>query len=197
MRHRDYLFPKTSRLQYGRADEFAVAELRQRFVRLGEPKHRGVGPHACLGGYLQEVSAVVPGEIGHRDDLSLTPENTVRKGGNVRHVDARAYNPTTLANGAKRCRHQRADGRVEDGGVKLDGRQIFRCASPTGAEGKRKTLRRLIPLPGECIEVTVLPARNLRNDVSGGAKPIDTDMSAFAGHHQRTPTDQAGTEQRR
>src|SRR5689334_17342474 len=90
------------------ADDAALAQLGQDLVCLLERMARGE---------LEELLAVAPGEIRHRPEHALAPQQLVREGGNVAHVDAAADDYAALSHRAQRQRNQRAHRREEDGRV--------------------------------------------------------------------------------
>ena len=76
-------------------------------------------------------------------------------------------------------------------------RPLVRCPGPHRAESAGKILRRDVVGSREGIDRPALPARDLGDDMSGGAEAIDAEPLGVARHHQRPPADQAGAQQRR
>src|ERR1700730_6931322 len=65
------------------------------------------------------------------------------------------------------------------------------------AQWTAKVLRRDVAGSREGIHRPALPARDLGDDVAGGAEAIDAEPFGVTRHHQRSPADQAGAQQRR
>src|SRR6185437_5633068 len=86
-----------SRLQHRRADQLAVAQPRQCLVGLLEREDTGMRSNIGFRRDFEKISAILPGQIGNRDDLPFAPENGIGKRGYIRHVNAGAYDAPTLA----------------------------------------------------------------------------------------------------
>ena len=136
-------------------------------------------------------------QVRDRDDLPFFPEQAVRKGRNIRHVNSGADHASTFSHGAQRGRNQRADGRVENGRIERHRRRIVRGASPGGAERKGKLLRGAIASARERVDGTSLPICDLCNDMRGGAEPVQPEMFRISSHGERAPADQACAKKRR
>ena len=79
-----------------RPGQAALAEARERLVRLGEREERDGGLDRRLGGEAHEMVAVGAGEVGNRADAALAPQDVVREARDVRHVDAGGDHPAAL-----------------------------------------------------------------------------------------------------
>jgi hypothetical protein len=90
---------------------------------------------------VEELYAVVSRQIRDRQDLSLLPQQTVRKARNVAHMDTGADNATTFAH---RRGHPRADQRIDDRTIEFLGRHLVGSTGPTCAELAGEALPRVV-----------------------------------------------------
>ncbi len=137
------------------------------------------------------------GEVGDRAQHALAPQEFVRKGRDLAHVDAAADHRAALAHRAQRHRHQAADRREQHGGVERLGRRLGGGSGPGAAEAEREGAARGVVGPGEGEDAPSLPDCQLRDQVCGGAETVDAEGARFAGEAQRAVADQPGAQQRR
>src|SRR6478735_6388354 len=76
--------------QNGRSLKPAGAEIGERFIGLCELVRDGPRRNTCCRRDLEELATVGSREICDRQDLSLLPDKSIRKGRDVAHVDATA-----------------------------------------------------------------------------------------------------------
>src|SRR3954469_11788679 len=100
--------------QHRRPTDLPIAQCSQCLVG----RFQGVGLHGGVYGHLrcqrQEFLAILPGEVRHRAQHALFPEQRVGEGGNVAHVDLGADDAATLPDRAERQGHQLPGGGEED-----------------------------------------------------------------------------------
>ena len=150
-----------------------------------------------VGASARNSVAVRAGEVRDRPHDPLTPEELVREGRDVAHVDPGADDRATLADVAQRGRNELAGGREDDHRVELLGRARERVAGPHGSERARERLRLFVPCarPGE--HPATLADRDLADDVGGRAEAVQPDPLRVAGEPQRAVADEPGAEERR
>src|SRR3546814_15767263 len=73
-------------------------------------------PYTTLFRSIEEGQAIVPREVGDRDDLAFTPQIGIGETGNIAHVNARAHHLAALADRLQRCGNEGADRREYDRG---------------------------------------------------------------------------------
>src|SRR5207248_4981430 len=156
----------------GAADD-AVAQRRERLVGLGERVSGHLGAHAGARGEGEELLRVARGEVRDRAHDTLAPEQLVGKGGHVAHVDAAAHDHASLPHGLERKRYERADRSAEQRGIEWFGRRFVGGACPGGAELAREALALRVATAREGDDAAALVARDLRDDVRGGAEAVD------------------------
>jgi hypothetical protein len=105
--------------------------------------------------------------------------------------------PAAFADGLQRHRHEFTDGCKDNGGVEGLWRHLIGPPGPGGAEASREILGGDVSWPRKGEHRPSLPPRHLRQDMGRSAKPVQSKLSAVSRDHERTPADQAGTEQRR
>src|SRR5437764_14749 len=92
-----------------RAAETAAARISRRLVPVAERIFRGRDVDAgARNNVAEEFPGVVAGEVRHRDDLTLFPQQPVRKARNVAHVDAGTNYPAAFAHRLEGGRDKRA-----------------------------------------------------------------------------------------
>src|SRR5947207_2060005 len=79
-----------SDVEHSGAANLATTQALEPLVRLLERKCLHARPHRDLRRQREELLAVTPGQVRNRPQHPLAPEQLVRKGRDVRHVDARA-----------------------------------------------------------------------------------------------------------
>jgi len=112
-------------------------------------------------------------------------------------VDPRADDRSSFGDDPQRGRHQGADRREDQRGVERLRWCGIRAARPDRAEPARKRRGRRVAGTGEGVDRAPLVERHLRDDVSGGAEPVEADPLGVPGRPQRAVADEAGTEERR
>src|SRR5438309_2075635 len=95
----------------------AAAEPVERVVRILEREHLDLRPHRHLRRERQELLAVAAGEVRNRTDAALLPQQLVREGGDVAHVNAGADDGAALGERGESGGDERTDGRENDCGV--------------------------------------------------------------------------------
>ena len=93
-------------------------------------------------------------------------------------MNAGTNHASAFAHGSQSCRDERADRRINDRAIKRLRRRLVRTAGPARAETSRKDLPFYIAGRRERIDIAALPARDLRDDVGGGAKTVEPDVFA-------------------
>src|SRR6185312_1166815 len=76
-------------------------------------------------------------------------------------------------------------------------RRLIRTARPNHAQPAREILAGRVARLRECISAAAAVMRDLREDMGGGAKTIETDAFRLARETQRAIADQSGAHQRR
>ena len=99
--------------------------------------------------------------------------------------------------GRERQRHQRPDGRKENGCVERLRRASVGIAGPFRTQLSRERLTVGVAGAGEREHPPALVPSHLRHQMSGGAEAVDAEPLRVAGGAERPVPDQAGTEQRR
>src|SRR4029453_17670131 len=74
--------------------------------------------------------------------------------------------------------------------------RLIGIASPSRTETAGECLGALIPRSGKCNDLSLLEARDLRNDVGSGAKPVNPQALGIAGLSKRAISNQSSTEER-
>jgi LTXXQ motif family protein len=145
----------------------------------------------------KEFLAVLPGQISDRFKFPLLPENAVRKTWNIAHVNSGADDAASFADRAQRRRDKHSDRCIDYGAVERLGWRVIGTSHPACAKLFREFLRGDVACPGESEHLAALPARDLRDDVRGGTKAVESNIFAVSSHLQRAPPDQAGAQKRR
>ena len=78
----------------------------------------------------------------------------------------------------------------------LAGAGLSESPAQTAPRRRANAWATLIPRPGKCKDLALLEARDLRNDVGGGAKAINPQAPCIAGLPKRAISNQPGTEER-
>ncbi len=102
-------------------------------------------------------------------DDAFAPQEIVGHGGDVAHVNAAEHDRTAFAHGFERVRHERSNGREDDGRIEGRGRALVGAAGPDAAQLAREALRRRIAFSGEGVDGDALVPGDLGHDVGGGA----------------------------
>src|SRR5207249_6194543 len=90
-----------------------------------------------------------------------------------------------------------AHGREEERRVELFGRQLVGSACPCRAKLAREALTVDVSRSGECEDAAALMHSDLRDEVRGGAEPVEADALRVARESQSTEADESCAEQRR
>src|SRR5207247_3062484 len=97
-----------------RAADVAVAELRERLVRVLERERLDLRSHRDAWRELEELLAVAARQVGDRPQDALTPQELVGERRDVAHVDPGADHRPALRHRGPRRRHELAAGREDD-----------------------------------------------------------------------------------
>src|SRR5262249_32259459 len=100
-----------------------------------------------------------------------------------------------FANGPQSCGNERPDRRKDNGAIERFGRDILRASCPRGPELPGKSLHRVVAFPGESKHLAALPARDLCDDMTGGAQAVKSELVAVARDLQRPPANQSRAQQ--
>ena len=98
-------------------------------VAQSEALDMGMNDRAC--GEIEKLLGILACEIGDRTDDALTPQQGIRHGRNIAHMDAAKHHDATFTHAGKCRRYEAADRCKDDGGVEGDGRVLPRGASHT------------------------------------------------------------------
>jgi aspartate kinase len=112
-------------------------------------------------------------------------------------VDPRADDDTRLAHRTQRERNERPDRREDDRRVELFRRFLGRAARPLRAERAREVLTLEVAVAREREYTLPSMARDLRDDVRGGAEPVQPEPFRVARERERPVPDQPGAQKRR
>src|SRR5215210_2591973 len=182
--------------QHGRAPDLSSAQRLQGLVRLFEGKRAHLRADGHLRGEGEELLAVLAGKVRDRADGALSPEDLVREGGYVAHVDAGAHHHPSLRDGPQRDRHQRPDGSEDDRRVELLRRGLTRASGPGGAQLAREALALLVTIPAEREDLPALMNGHLDDYVGGVAEAVEAEAFGVADHGQRAVADQTRAQER-
>src|SRR5829696_705741 len=188
--------PDLAHCQHGRSPYLAAAQRLQGLIRLFESKGAHLRADGHLRGEREELLAVSAGKVGDRTNNALAPEDLVREGGYVAHVDAGAHNHTPLRQGPQRGRHQRPDGREDDGGIELLWWRLVRAAGPVGSEPAREPLAFFVAGAREGEDPAALVGGDLRDYVRCGPEAVETQALGVADPTESPVADQARAEER-
>ena len=106
---------------------------------------------------------------------ALAPQELVREGRDVAHVDPGADDGAAFAHVAKRGGNELAGGGEDDHRVEIFRRALEGIAGPHGSERARERLRLLVALARACEDPATLGNRNLADDVRGRAEAVQPD----------------------
>ncbi len=109
-------------------------------------------------------------------------------------MDSRADDRAALRDRTQRCGDELARRGEDDRGVELLGRRPR--AGPLGSERARERLGGLVTLTREREHAAALGTRDLRDDVGGGAEPVQSEPLGIPRHAERAVADQAAAEER-
>lgn len=152
---------------------------------------------AGAGDDREEASGIRAGEVGYGEHRPLAPEKAVGERRDIAHVNTGADDAAALAQGRERQRDEAAVRGEEQGRIERLGRRLARSAGPGSAERAGEVLRRPVPRPRQREHASTLPATDLGDDVGGRPEAVEPDRAGGAGHPQRAPADQPGTQERR
>ena len=175
-----------------RSGEIAASQRFERFVRLLEREGLRLGAHRDLWREREEFFAIAPGQICDGTNSAFLPQNLVGKRGDIAHVDAAAHHDPAASKHAQRRRNEGTDWSENDRRIQLFRRRFIRSAGPLRAETTREVLRRRVTGPGESENLALLVPGNLRNDVRGRAKSVNSEPVSVARPAQSAIADQSG-----
>ena len=178
------------------AFELPGTQIRQRLIGVFQCVTGGLRDNAYLGQYSEKINAVLAGEVGHRHELPLFPQQAVGERRNVAHVDSGTDHAPAFAHRLEREWNQCAIGREDDRGIELLRRQFIGPGGPARAQCSGKGLGCGITGACECEEIAALPFCYLRHDMRRGAESVQTQFFARPRYAQRAPADQPGAQQR-
>src|SRR5918997_2698334 len=135
--------------QNGRASNTSFAQRLQGFVGLIQREGDHLRAHRNPRGQSEELLAVLAGEVRHRAENALAPEDLVWERRYVAHVDAGAHHHSRLRHCPQRRGHQRAHGCEDYGRVQLLRRRLVRAPGPRGPESAGEPLALLVARAGE------------------------------------------------
>src|SRR5205823_7402429 len=174
----------------GGAADAPFAERGERFVGLRQRIRGDIRAHARARREGEELLRVARSEVGDRSYDALPPEKFVGEGGDVAHVDAAADDGAALSCGFQGEGHERADWSEEERGVERFRRRVLGRSGPDCAELARESLALVVPSPRESEDAAPLVARDLRDDVRGGAEAVDAQVVRVAGEFEGAVTDE-------
>ena len=148
-----------------------------------------------LAHQAEKLARVSTRQVGHRDELALLPQQPVRKGWDVTHVDAPADHAPAFSHRLQGRRHQLARRRKDDCGIQGFLRSNIRAAGPVGAKAAREGLADGIARSGEGMHPPALGRGHLHDQVRCRAEAVQPQALAGAGGLEATPADQAGAHQ--
>jgi hypothetical protein len=142
-----------------------------------------------MGCYFEEFLSVRACQVCHRAKRFLVPKFLVWEGGYVAHMNASANYDASFIDGTQGGWNQGARRSKDYRGIKLGWGGLIGIASPNRTETPSECLADLIPRPGKRKDLALLEARDLRNDVGGGAKAINPKPPCIAGLPKRAVPD--------
>ena len=145
----------------------------------------------------EQVTRVVAGQVRHRAQDALLPQQLVRERGDVAHVDAGADDDAARRAGPQRRGHERAGGREDQRGVERLRSRPVRVARPLGAQRQRQLPRAGVARAREGEHAPAFMHRDLADDVRGRTEAVQPEPHAVAGQPQRAVADQPAAQQRR
>jgi hypothetical protein len=183
--------------QHGRALQPALAQIGERFVGAFERISDGMRHDIRMRREAQKIEPIAAGKIGDRDKPTFFPEERIGKARDVAHVNSGADDGAAFLHGGERQRDERADRRVDDRRVERFGCLFVRASCPDRAQAAGKILRSAVAWARKRKNSSAALLRHLRDDMRRRAEAIEAKIDPFAGHHERTPADESGAEQRR
>ena len=136
----------------------------------------------------EKLLAILPGEVRHRADDPLAPEQVVGEGRNRTHMNAGAHHRPAFDDRRERPWDQRPDGRKENGGVERLRRARAGIAGPCRTELSRERLTVRVAGAGEREHPPALVPSHLRHQVAGRAEAVDPSRAASpAARRERYP----------
>ncbi len=183
--------------QHRRAVQLPVPQPRQRLVGVAERKGLNARQDAEPGRERHELEPVGAGQVGHRAQRALAPQQRIGERRDVAHVDAAADDDAARPYGGQRRRHERADRGEDDGGVQRHRRGAIARPRPLATELAGERRRAGVARAREGITGDAAADRDLRNEVGRGAEAVQAEPARAAAHLERALPDQAGAKQRR
>src|SRR4029453_8156104 len=95
-------------------------------------------------------------------------------------MDAAAHDNAALPYSPESLWNEVADRRENNRGIQFHRREFVGTPTPKSTEGESQFLRLFIARARESIDLTVLVARNLRDDMCRGAKAVDSQTFTIA-----------------
>jgi len=105
-----------------------------------------MGLDAELTGALEELFAIPSGEVRHRADDALLPQQAIGEGRDVAHMDAATDHYAPFGNRSQCSGHQLAHWREDNRGVEWFRRHLVGAARPPRTELPREILGRNRPV---------------------------------------------------
>lgn len=125
----------------------------------------------------EQLLAISSRQVRDRTNGALLPEQPIRKRRNVRHVNPAAHHHAAGRDRGKRDRDQLTGGREDDCRVELHGWPLVGITSPYRSDLAGERLATPISGARERIHVATEVARDLRDQVTGGAEPVDPETT--------------------
>jgi len=166
--------PNGSGNEHGCAAHVSAAQPVERLVGLAEREHLDFRVNARPWRESKELLAVPAREVRNRPNGALTPQQLVREGRNVGHVDPGAHNDPALAHSSQGGRDELAGRREDDRRVELL-RHLVDSARPRRSELQREGLRCLVAGSRQREYAPPLPHRDLAENVRCRAEPVEAD----------------------
>src|SRR6516225_2246561 len=165
--------------QYRRALHGTAAQPLQRGIRVGEREwlHRRTKSQSSCEG--DEGFAVGAGEIGDGSHRALAPEQAVREGGDLAHVNPGAHHAATGPHRAERGGDERTHWCEQNRRIEFLRGAFAGSASPHGAELTCEGLALVVAVAGEREYAPTLMPRDLRQEVCGGSKAVEAQIVRF------------------
>src|SRR5579862_25443 len=155
-----------------------------------------MGPDRDLRGNGHKVLSIFPRQVRDGADLTLTPEQVIRKCRDIAHMDASTNDDPALADSSQRANDQLTCGREDNCGIEHDRRRLGRAAGPMRSQGTGEILSRGVAISSESVNLTSLIDRNLRYQMSSGAETVHPDPLRITGFDERAESDESCTQQR-
>ncbi len=170
--------------------------MRESHVRVIEWKGLCFNTERKMGYYFEKFLAIGACEVCHRAKRSFLPKFPVREGGYVTHMNASADYNAAFIDGTQGGWDQGTGRSKNYRSVELGWGWLIGIASPNCTETPSECLSALIPRSRKRKDLAPLEARNLRNDMGGGAESINAEAPRLAGPPKRAVPNQPGTEER-